>query len=221
MLKWFGLSRASPLKATFLTLAVIGLLVLGTFAGYRVANDGSISHTSVTTSTVQGFDNAVVTTVALPPALLNETQLAGGEMINLVSTTSTGVEDGLGTGFAAALPLLFYTAILVGAIAVAVIGCSRYFDDTAVENVKKARRRRGRVALNSLLRPLGTFAAAIGILLLASLGTVSEATVAHAGSGGYLGQDDSAGFPMWTLVALALGSFALVAGGLFTRRVGK
>jgi hypothetical protein len=40
------------------------------------------------------------------------------------------------------------------------------------------------------------------------------------GNGGYLGQD-SAGFPLWTLVALALGSFALVAGGMVTRRVGR
>ncbi len=41
------------------------------------------------------------------------------------------------------------------------------------------------------------------------------------GNGGYLGQDSSAGFPMWTLVALALGSVALVAGGMVTRRAGK
>lgn len=41
------------------------------------------------------------------------------------------------------------------------------------------------------------------------------------GSGGYIGQDSSAGFPAWTLVALALGTVALVAGGMVTRRVGK
>jgi adhesin/invasin len=41
------------------------------------------------------------------------------------------------------------------------------------------------------------------------------------GSGGYLGQDSSAGFPLWTLVALALGSVALVAGGMVTRKVSK
>jgi len=41
------------------------------------------------------------------------------------------------------------------------------------------------------------------------------------GNGGYLGQDSSAGFPMWTLVALALGSVVLVAGGLVTRRAGR
>ena len=41
------------------------------------------------------------------------------------------------------------------------------------------------------------------------------------GNGGYLGQNGSAGFPMWTLVALALGSVALVAGGMVTRRAGK
>ncbi len=41
------------------------------------------------------------------------------------------------------------------------------------------------------------------------------------GSGGYIGQDSSAGFPTWTLVALALGSIALVGGGLVTRRVSK
>jgi hypothetical protein len=40
------------------------------------------------------------------------------------------------------------------------------------------------------------------------------------GSGGYTGQD-SAGFPTWILVALALGSVALVGGGLVTRRVSK
>lgn len=41
------------------------------------------------------------------------------------------------------------------------------------------------------------------------------------GTGGYLNQDGSAGFPMWVLVALGLGSAALVAGGLVTRRAGK
>jgi hypothetical protein len=40
------------------------------------------------------------------------------------------------------------------------------------------------------------------------------------GSGGYLSQD-SAGVSSWTLVALALGSMVLVAGGMVTRRVGK
>ena len=40
------------------------------------------------------------------------------------------------------------------------------------------------------------------------------------GTGGY-GSESSAGFPMWTLVALALGSLALVTGGLVTRRIGK
>jgi hypothetical protein len=39
------------------------------------------------------------------------------------------------------------------------------------------------------------------------------------GNGGYLGQDSSASFPLWTLVALALGSVALVAGGVVTRKV--
>jgi hypothetical protein len=46
-------------------------------------------------------------------------------------------------------------------------------------------------------------------------------TPPDTGTGGYLGQDSSAGFPLWTLVALALGSFALVAGGLVTRRAGR
>ena len=41
------------------------------------------------------------------------------------------------------------------------------------------------------------------------------------GNGGYLGQDSSSGFPMWTLVALALGSLALFGGGLVARRAGK
>lgn len=41
------------------------------------------------------------------------------------------------------------------------------------------------------------------------------------GSGGYLGQSDSSSFPAWALIALALGSVTLVAGGLVTRRAGK
>jgi hypothetical protein len=40
------------------------------------------------------------------------------------------------------------------------------------------------------------------------------------GNGGYTGQDGS-GFPTWMLVALGLGSLALVAGGLVTRKVSK
>jgi hypothetical protein len=43
----------------------------------------------------------------------------------------------------------------------------------------------------------------------------------NTGTGGYLGQDGSAGFPMWTLVALVLGSLVLVGGGMVTRRAGK
>ncbi len=43
----------------------------------------------------------------------------------------------------------------------------------------------------------------------------------NTGTGGFLGQDDSAGFPMWTLVALVLGSLVLVGGGMVTRRTGK
>ncbi len=41
------------------------------------------------------------------------------------------------------------------------------------------------------------------------------------GNGGYIGQSGSAGFPALALVALALGSLALVGGGLVTRRVSK
>jgi hypothetical protein len=41
------------------------------------------------------------------------------------------------------------------------------------------------------------------------------------GNGGYLNQNGSNGFPMWTLIALALGSMTLVAGGMVTRRSGK
>lgn len=41
------------------------------------------------------------------------------------------------------------------------------------------------------------------------------------GNGGYLGQSDSNSFPAWALIALALGSVTLVAGGLVTRRAGK
>jgi hypothetical protein len=41
------------------------------------------------------------------------------------------------------------------------------------------------------------------------------------GNGGYLGQSSSSGFPIWALIALALGSVTLVAGGLVTRRAGK
>ncbi len=41
------------------------------------------------------------------------------------------------------------------------------------------------------------------------------------GTGGYLGQDSSAGFPLWTLAALALGGMALAGGGMATRRAGK
>lgn len=45
-------------------------------------------------------------------------------------------------------------------------------------------------------------------------------TPPDTGNGGYLGQD-GAGFPMWTLIALALGSLTLVAGGVVARRAAK
>jgi hypothetical protein len=59
--------------------------------------------------------------------------------------------------------------------------------------------------------------APLAAVILALAWTSSSA---FAGTGGYMSQD-SAGFPMWTLVALGLGSVALVAGGLVTRRAGK
>jgi len=58
------------------------------------------------------------------------------------------------------------------------------------------------------------------VVTLTAIGSALGTKAAFAGNGGYLGQD-SAGFPMWTLVALALGSLALVGGGLLTRRSGK
>jgi hypothetical protein len=41
------------------------------------------------------------------------------------------------------------------------------------------------------------------------------------GNGGYMGQNGSTGLPMWTLIALALGSVALVGGSVVTRRSSK
>ncbi len=65
--------------------------------------------------------------------------------------------------------------------------------------------------LPSLATPTG----AAGAAPTAPSGITGPST----GNGGYLGQSGSAGFPLWTLVALALGSVVLVAGGLVTRRV--
>jgi hypothetical protein len=45
--------------------------------------------------------------------------------------------------------------------------------------------------------------------------------VSDTGNGGYMGQDGSASFPMWTLIALAMGSVALVGGSVVARRSGK
>ncbi|MBI5289876.1 MAG: hypothetical protein HY873_12965 [Chloroflexi bacterium] len=45
-------------------------------------------------------------------------------------------------------------------------------------------------------------------------------TPPDTGNGGYLGQD-GASFPMWTLIALALGSMVLVAGGVVARNSAK
>ncbi len=47
---------------------------------------------------------------------------------------------------------------------------------------------------------------------------VTGVTAPNTGTGGYLGQSSNAGFPLWTLVALALGSFVLVGGGIVVRR---
>jgi hypothetical protein len=46
-------------------------------------------------------------------------------------------------------------------------------------------------------------------------------TPPETGTGGYLGQDTSGGLSLWTLVALAAGGFALVAGGTLARKVSK
>lgn len=52
----------------------------------------------------------------------------------------------------------------------------------------------------------------------APTGTISGP---NTGTGGYLGQDGSAGFPMWAILALALGSFLLIGGGVVVRRTGS
>jgi len=49
---------------------------------------------------------------------------------------------------------------------------------------------------------------------------VGPITPPDTGSGGYLGQDGGS-FPMWTLIALALGSMVLVAGGVVARNAAK
>ena len=49
---------------------------------------------------------------------------------------------------------------------------------------------------------------------------VAPITPPDTGNGGYLGQDGGS-FPMWTLIALVLGSMTLVAGGAFARRAAK
>jgi len=42
----------------------------------------------------------------------------------------------------------------------------------------------------------------------------------NGGDKGYLGKDGDTDFPVWTLVALGLGSVALAAGGLVTKHIG-
>ncbi|MHB8685462.1 MAG: hypothetical protein ACYC9X_14190 [Dehalococcoidia bacterium] len=76
----------------------------------------------------------------------------------------------------------------------------------------------------------GSAAASILVGCQPSLATPSAVAVAptatpptgivapNTGTGGYLGQSSNAGFPLWTLVALALGSFVLVGGGIVVRR---
>ncbi|HLB22684.1 MAG TPA: hypothetical protein VJP07_01175 [Dehalococcoidia bacterium] len=49
---------------------------------------------------------------------------------------------------------------------------------------------------------------------------VAPITPPDTGNGGYLGQDGGS-FPMWTLIALVLGSLTLVAGGAVARRAAK
>ena len=78
----------------------------------------------------------------------------------------------------------------------------------------------------------GSAASSVRIDCLPSLATATAAagggaatatprtgiTGPNTGTGGYLGNNSSSGFPMWTLIALALGSFVLVGGGIVARR---
>lgn len=77
----------------------------------------------------------------------------------------------------------------------------------------------------------GSAASSVRIDCLPSLATATAAAAGGAtatprtgitgpntGTGGYLGNSSSSGFPMWTLIALALGSFVLVGGGIVARR---
>lgn len=76
----------------------------------------------------------------------------------------------------------------------------------------------------------GNAAASIRIDCLPSLATATAAaagatatppggiTGPNTGTGGYLSNSSSSGFPLWTLIALAIGSFVLVGGGIAVRR---
>lgn len=82
----------------------------------------------------------------------------------------------------------------------------------------------------SIASPVQTSVRVDCALPLATQPTLAPAPVAtprvgiagpDTGNGGYLGQNSSNSFPMWAVLALALGSVTLVAGGLVTRRAGK
>ncbi len=88
--------------------------------------------------------------------------------------------------------------------------------------VKRSFDQLGGAAVRQSLRTFGlvTTPKRVALGFAAALGVIST-TPALAGNGGYLGQSDTSGFPMWTLIALALGSMTLVAGGIITRRTGQ
>jgi adhesin/invasin len=79
------------------------------------------------------------------------------------------------------------------------------------------------VQASLLVNCTGFLAATATAVAGAPTPTPGTGTIAppDTGTGGYLNQNDSAGLPLWTIAAIALGSMTLVAGGLVARRAGK
>ncbi|MEX2225840.1 MAG: invasin domain 3-containing protein [Dehalococcoidia bacterium] len=195
-------------------------------AAFAVICGGDDSGTANITADIGADDDSAEITVVGPPATITLTaapaQIAcDGSQTSTVTAT---IVDSAGNNVANGTDVTF---------SVVALGTANPINTTTTDGTA-----------SSTITPLS--GAAAGVTVIVSAGDASASTRVDCslpiptvvapgatptsdvgvtppdtGTGGYLGQDSSAGFPLWTLVALALGSFALVAGGMVTRRAGR
>jgi len=223
---------ASQLLTTMLQADGTTIAAVDSYCGVAAGSASVRATTASTESTELGVGTATVTrsstiTVTGVPAAIDLVPDPGSIVCDgtQTSTVTAKVTDSAGNDVVDGTPVTF---------SVVALGTANQIQTTTTAG-----------SASSTITPLSVQVA--GVTVVVTSGSVSKSTTVaciqptptapppgptatptrggiigpETGTGGYLGQEGSAGVPTWALIALALGSVALVAGGAVARRVGK